>query len=132
MAPLKLTQPNCCHFCVTSFGHVITKLWSSLHVVTPYSYNLYLLSRLLLKLGVFGKSGIVERWRSSFFLKHKVEQTVRFLMFLGILLNTYLPLIRSATSIRQLGHHVVSTVECHLLHPDCCCIRVEMVGQGLF
>ena len=30
MAPLKLTQPNCCHFCVTSFGHVITKLWSSL------------------------------------------------------------------------------------------------------
>ena len=31
MAPLKLTQPNCCHFCVTSFGHVITKLWSSLY-----------------------------------------------------------------------------------------------------
>ena len=30
MPPLKLTQPNCCHFCVTSFGHVITKLWSSL------------------------------------------------------------------------------------------------------
>ena len=56
-------------------------------IVTPYSYNLYLLSRLLLKLGVFGKSGIVERWRSSFFLKHKVEQTVTFLMFLGILLN---------------------------------------------
>ena len=43
-----------------------------------------------------------------------------------------IPLICSATSIRQLGHHVVSTVECHLLHPDCCCIRVEMVGQGLF
>ena len=42
-----------------------------------------------------------------------------------------IPLIRSATSIRQLGHHVVSTVECHLLHPDCCCIRVEMVDQGL-
>ena len=34
MAPLKLTQPNCCHFCVTSFGHVITKLWSSLHILT--------------------------------------------------------------------------------------------------
>ena len=34
MAPLKLTQPNCCHFCVTSFGHVITKLWSSLHIST--------------------------------------------------------------------------------------------------
>ena len=33
MAPLKLTQPNCCHFCVTSFGNVITKLWSSLHNV---------------------------------------------------------------------------------------------------
>ena len=40
-------------------------------------------------------------------------------------------LIRSATSIRQLGHHVVSTVVCHLLHPDCCCIRDEMVDQGL-
>ena len=33
MAPLKLTQPNCCHFCVTSFGHVITKLWSSLKFI---------------------------------------------------------------------------------------------------
>ena len=60
-----------------------TMTFCSCHGVTPYSYNLYLLSRLLLKLGVFGKSGIVERWRSSFFLKHKVEQTVRFLMFLG-------------------------------------------------
>ena len=36
-----------------------------------------------------------------------------------------LPLIRSATSIRQLGHHVVSTIESHRHHPDCCCIRVS-------
>ena len=36
-----------------------------------------------------------------------------------------------ATSIRQLGHHVVSTIECHFPHPDCCCIWVEMVDQGL-
>ena len=38
MAPLKLTQPNCCHFCVTSFGHVITKLWSSLHNVQDIAF----------------------------------------------------------------------------------------------
>ena len=40
MAPLKLTQPNCCHFCVTSFGYVITKLWSSLeHAACGCPYN---------------------------------------------------------------------------------------------
>ena len=56
-----------------------------------------------------------------------------FIIGLMFQVSTYLtlPLIRSATSIRQLGHHVVSTVVCHLLHPDCCCIRVEMVDQGL-
>ena len=37
MAPLKLTQPNCCHFCVTSFGHLITKLWSSLQIGDTHS-----------------------------------------------------------------------------------------------
>ena len=59
---------------------------------------------------------------------------LRICSLIDLLLDKFtfdIPLIRSATSIRQLGHHVVSTVVCHLLHPDCCCIRVEMVDQGL-
>ena len=36
------------------------------------------------------------------------------------------------TSSRQLGHHKVSTVDCNLHHPDCCCIRESRGDQEFF
>ena len=42
-----------------------------------------------------------------------------------------IPFNRSAISIRQLNHHVVSIVECNLLHLDCCCVRVESLRWSI-